>query len=309
MNPIGTVEVWQVALARWAEIARNFPDLEPALALQQRMLRILLDAAQQLDGDTAEPLAISSDAVLGKWMRGVPALRNAATSIPPRLKEALPALCDVLVEGGAGDAVQHVRSALAKREIDADSLLRVSLARNEKAIRTSALHMGLSPDLVWLVGELGSSPLAHHVQKRLLGREDLAQALSGWDRGYCPCCGSWPALIEVLNESRLLRCSFCAASWELTSKRCVYCANAADNFVTAAPDVSRRNRRLDLCGTCGSYTKVIEVIAATPFPLLAIEDLATVDLDQGAMAREYGRPKLFDLDAIEPRLSVDGECA
>ena len=306
MIPIGTSDVWQVALARWAEIARNIPDLEPALTLQQRMLRILLDAANQLDGDTAASPSNSSDAVLGKWVRGVPAFRNDATPIPPQLKDTLPALCRALVEGGAGDAVEHVSDALANGEIDADSLLRVSLARNEKAIRTSALHMGLSPDLVWLIGELGSSPLAHHLQKRLLSRGDLAQGVMAWDRGYCPCCGSWPTFIEVVNGSRLLRCSFCAASWKLTSKRCVYCGNAGDDFVAAAPDVARADRRVELCGTCGSYTKVIEAASPTPFPLLAIEDLASVDLDQGAMTREYGRPKLFDLDAIEP--STRGDC-
>lgn len=307
MIPIGTTDVWQLALARWAEIARNIPDLEPALTLQQRMLRILLDAANQLEGDTAGSPTNSSDAVLSKWVRGVPAFRNDATPIPPQLKDTLPALCRALVEGGAGDAVEHVSHALENGEIDADSLLRVSLARNEKAIRTSALHMGLSPDLVWLIGELGSSPLAHHLQKRLLGRSDLAEGVKAWDRGYCLCCGSWPAFIEVVNGSRWLRCSFCAASWELTSKRCVYCGNAGDDFVAAAPDVARTDRRVELCGTCGSYTKVIEAVSLTPFPLLAIEDLASVDLDQGAMTREYGRPKLFDLDAIEP--STRGDCA
>jgi len=86
----------------------------------------------------------------------------------------------------------------------------------------------------------------------------------------------------------------------------VYCGNAGDDFVTAAPDVARADRRVELCGACGSYTKVIEAAAPTPFPLLAIEDLASVDLDQGAMTREYGRPKLFDLDAIEP--SPRGDC-
>jgi hypothetical protein len=306
MFPIGTSDVWQLALARWAEIARNIPDLEPALTLQQRMLRILLDAANQLDGDMAASPTNSSDAILGKWVRGVPAFRNDPTPIPPQLKDTLPALCYALVEGGAGEAVEHVSHALATGEIDADSLLRVSLARNEKAIRTSALHMGLSPDLVWLIGELGSSPLAHHLQKRLLARGDLTEGAKAWDRGYCPCCGSWPVFIEVVNGSRLLRCSFCAASWELTSKRCVYCGNAGDDFVAAAPDVARADRRVELCGTCGSYTKVIEGASPTPFPLLAIEDLASVDLDQGAMTREYGRPKLVDLDALEP--SPRGDC-
>jgi formate dehydrogenase formation protein len=306
MNPIGTGEVWEAALARWAEIARNVPDLEPAIALQQRMLRILLDTAEELELDTADLSPIESDAVLGKWIRGVPAFRNQRTPIPPRLKSALPELCRAMVDGGAGEAVEHVARALANGEIDAGSLLRVSLARNEKAIRTSALHMGLSPDLVWLIGELGSSPLAYHFQKQLLSRQDLAEPLKQWDRGYCPCCGSWPVFIEALNGSRLLRCSFCAASWELTSLRCAYCANAGNDFLTAAPDLSRKTRRVDLCGACASYTKVIDVKALTPFPLLAIEDLASVDLDQGAMTREYGRPKLFDLDSIEPRSLISG---
>ena len=70
--------------------------------------------------------------------------------------------------------------------------------------------------------------------------------------------------------------------------------------MTAAPDVSDAKRRIQLCGACGSYTKVIEVAEPTPFPLLALEDLATMDLDQGAMGRDYRRPPLHDLDAIEP---------
>lgn len=312
MIPIGTTDMWQAALARWAEIARNIPNLVPAVALQQRMLRILLDSAEQLELDAGDILPMESDAVLTKWIRGVPAFRNEVTPVPARLKDALPALCGVLVESGAGEAVEHVRNALATGAIDADSLLRVSLARDEKAIRTSALHMGLSPDLVWLVGELGSSPLAHYLQQRLLSRDDLARALKDWDRGYCPCCGSWPVFIEVVTGARSLRCSFCAASWQLTSQRCVYCGNAGSDFMTAAPDVSRQARRIELCGACAGYTKVIEASAPAPFPLLAIEDLASVDLDNGAMTREYRRPTLFDLDAIAPLSSGSGtarDCA
>jgi len=49
---------------------------------------------------------------------------------------------------------------------------------------------------------------------------------------------------------------------------------------------------------------VIDVRQPTPFPLLAIPDLATMHLDQGAMSRGYRRPELLDLDAIEPRTST-----
>jgi hypothetical protein len=49
---------------------------------------------------------------------------------------------------------------------------------------------------------------------------------------------------------------------------------------------------------------VIAVSAPTPFPLLAIQDLATMTLDEGAMNRGYRRPELFDLDAIEARTTT-----
>ena len=54
---------------------------------------------------------------------------------------------------------------------------------------------------------------------------------------------------------------------------------------------------------CANYTKVIESAAPAAFPLLAIEDLATMDLDEGAMQRGYRRPDLVDLDSIEPLTS------
>jgi formate dehydrogenase formation protein len=337
-----TDDLWRQAVARSAEIGANSPDLAPALALQQRMLRLLLDAVSRLNSIDFPDQGAA--AVIEKWRRELPALRHVIVPIPQFLKELLPEFCSTLAEGGAGDSARHIREALTKGDIDAGSLLSVSLARNQKAIRTSALHLGLSPDLVWLVGELGSSPLAHHLQRRLLradlkvsttdetdgdlgsadlppsreasadrgslggggqvgphtgviGSADLQVGLRQWRRGYCPFCGSWPVFIELQCGSRVLRCSFCAAAWELLSHRCIYCGNAGADFLAAAPDLSRKNRQVDLCGACGNYTKVIEVGKPTPFPLLAIEDLATRDLDVGAMSREYRRPELYELES------------
>ena len=71
----------------------------------------------------------------------------------------------------------------------------------------------------------------------------------------------------------------------------------------ASPGASDQARYLELCSACGSYTKVIRVADETPFPLLAIEDLGTMDLDEAAMQRGYSRPDLVDLDAIEPLAS------
>ena len=231
-------------------------------------------------------------------MQGVPVLRNEPIVMPSRAKTILPAVCSALAEGGAGDSATHIGNAVAAGSIDADSLLRVSLARNQKAIRSSALHMGFAPDLLWLIGELASSPLAYQLQSRT-----VLPAFETWDRGYCPMCGSWPVLIESTAGALMLRCSFCALGWPLQRHRCVYCGNADDTFISASPDPAHAEQRVDLCGRCSGYTKVIQTSTPTPFPLLAIEDLATIDLDQGAMERGYKRPDLHNLDAIEPQRS------
>src|SRR5687767_14501034 len=299
--------LWRRATAQWAEITANLPDLAPAVALQQRLLRLTIDAANGLDAHV--PVRLSAESILAKWASGLPALRNEVIPIPDALKDVLPELCNALAECGAGDSAVHIRDAIVAKAIDADSLLSVSLARNQKAIRTSALHMGFSPDLVWLIGELGSAPLAHHLQHHVVGSDPrtgtgVRPQLEDWDRGYCPFCGSWPAFIEAHDGTRTLRCSYCALGWSLHAHRCVYCANAGEDFVAAAPDVREPQRHVELCGQCSGYTKVIDVRQSTPFPLLAIADLATMHLDQAAMGRDYRRPELLDLDAIEPRTST-----
>jgi len=289
--------LWRLAAAKWAEIEAKSPDLAPAVALQQRLLGLLVDASASLEGIVSlnlSPLVISD-----KRTRGVPAVRNETVDIPLQLGEFLPPLCAALAEGGAGDSARHIGEAVAVRSIDAISLLRVSLARDQEAVRTSALHMGFSPDLLWLIGELASSPLAHKLSSTIDDRRSTMD--DRWDRGYCPFCGSWPAYIEAQDAARVLRCSYCALGWSLQSHRCIYCAHAGENFVAAAPDVNQPERRVELCGACGGYTKVIETAEPTPFPLVAIEDLATMDLDRGAMERGYRRPELVNLDAIEPR--------
>ena len=255
----------------------------------------------------SRPAELTLQTARQKWQRGLPALRSETIAIPPGLSRFLPLLCTALAECGAGDSALHIRDAITSKDIDADSLLAVSLARNQKAVRTSALHMGFSPDLVWLLGELGSAPLAHHVSSMFevsATPDDERLMRDEWDRGYCPMCGSWPALIESRRSASKLRCSYCAFGWSLRVERCIYCGNDSDDFVTAAPDISRPQRRVELCGRCSGYTKVIEVVSPTPFPLLAIQDLATMNLDEGAMDRGYRRPELFDLDAIEPRAST-----
>jgi FdhE protein len=286
------------AEARWQRIGLSRPDLAPALALQRELLGRVLDAVAVLDGCRLPKLSLPPKYVAAKLTRGVPAFAGEPIPVPvPVLTPTLLALCDALAAGGAGEAAEHIKSAIEQRTMDAASLLTASLHRDQGALRTGAVHRGLSPDLLWLVAELAVSPFVHALQRLLFTNAtgDLDAALDKWNRGYCLACGSWPAVAEVVGGHRTLRCSFCAIGWELTTYACIYCEESGEKFVTAAPDEERKDRRVEVCSNCGGYLKTIDLGELSPFPLLSISDIETTDLDVAAMEHGYGRPPLKDL--------------
>jgi len=202
------------ARQRWQVIREARPDLEPALALQGELVTRLIDLAAALSKGRLPRLSLPPKYLAAKLTRGVPALVGEPIPLPvPVLTPTLFQLCDALASGGAGDAATHIRESMDSGRLEAASLLTASLHRDQAALRTGAMHRGLSPDLMWLVAELAVSPFAHALQQMLfgsVGAGDLRNALDVWNHGYCPACGSWPAVGEVAAGHRTLRCSFCS---------------------------------------------------------------------------------------------------
>jgi FdhE protein len=288
-------ELNALAEGRWRARVAVHPELGPAADLQRRLLSGVLDVAAAIDGNRQPRLSLPPRYLAAKLARGVPAFAGEPIPLPvPLLRSALVRFCRDLASGGAGEVAAHIIDALEHERLDAGSLLTASLGRDQHAVRSGATQMGLAPDLLWLVAELAVGPVAHTLQRVLYtsAASPLADALAGWNEGYCPACGSWPALAEVVGGHRLMRCSLCSTTWELGDYSCVYCREAGDRFVTAAPDEMRKDRRLELCGACGAYLKTIDVFELSPFPLVAIADLETMDLDSAAIAHHYARPPL-----------------
>ena len=292
-------ELETISARRWDELRLARPDLAPAVELQQRLLAIVLRATRTLDTSGLPRLSLPPKYLAAKLGRGVPIFAGEPIPVPVGLlKASLLNLCDALAAGGAGESADHIKEAVAANTMDAGSLLTASLSRDQQAIRTGAVHRGLAPDLVWLLAELAASPFAHALQVALLSpRQDaagdvLADAKRAWNQGHCAVCGSWPALAEVADGHRVLRCSFCAAGWELNEYCCIYCGEHGERFVTAAPDEERKDRRVEICGACQAYLKTIDVAELSPFPLVAITDMESMDLDLAAMEHGYTRPPL-----------------
>jgi FdhE protein len=278
---------------RWTTLSAERPELEPAIVLQRELLSIVAELYDRLKSGRLPRLSLPPRYLAAKLERAVPILRGEPIPLPiPLLAAALPMFCDALAAGGAGDAARHVRHVLDDKRLDAGSLLGGILARDQHGVRAAAVQLDLAGDLLWLVGELAVGPFAYVLQRSLLaGHELVAGKLAEWTRGYCPVCGSWPAIAELGHGSRTLRCSFCAFGWQPPEYQCVYCGGH-EHFGPAAPDPERPDRLLELCRACAGYLKALVLEAPAVFPLVAIEDLATIDLDQAAMELGYARPAL-----------------
>lgn len=289
-----------VATDRWNAILLARPDLAPAVELQRKLISPIIDMEDVLEHGRLPRLSLPPKYLAAKLGKGIPVLSAEPIPMPTAvLKPMLLDLCRDLALGGAGAAAGNIRAAIDAGAIEAGSLLTASLTRDQKAINTGGVHRGLAPDLLWLVAELAVSPFVHALQQMLLypgghPASDLSlnAALAGWKQGYCPWCASWPAMVEALDGRRILRCSFCALAWSLDDAACLYCGESGAAFSVTSPDAGRPDRRLETCATCHSYVKAVDVDALSPFPLIAIGDLETMDLDVLAMQQGFRRPPL-----------------
>lgn len=285
------------AQTRWEQLLAAHPELESAVELQRVLLGLVSELSATLGQGRLPRLSLPPKYLGAKLGRGVPILAGEPIPLPlPALTPVLLRICDALAEGGAGAHAQAVGASLASGALEPGALLACAVAREQETVRALAARAGVAADLLWLAAELATTAFVHRLQESVLGRSAddpvVAEALRAWDRGYCPVCASWPVVAEVADGRRVLRCGFCSAGWEMTTYVCIYCGESGEAFVTAAPDMERKDRRIEACRTCAGYLKTVDLEELSPFPLVAITDLETMDLDVAAMQYNYRRPAI-----------------
>jgi FdhE protein len=283
----------------WHHLLRARPDLGPAVELQTALITTVVAGLDALERDPARRVPIDPSGAAERLRLSQPAVAPPF-DIPPAADcaSSVMTVCAHLAAGGAAAAANIAHDIRAGR-LNAASLVAASLSRDQGRIHAAACQMGFAPDLLWLAAELAAGPLAFMMQRDLVqANAEVAALVSGWPHGYCPICGSWPALAELKGGARILRCSFCAAAWQPQREACVYCGEEGQAFVALAPDPARADRRLELCEVCRGYLKAVPAGTLTPFPLLAVEDLATMDLDVAASERGFGRPAMRQFGSV-----------
>jgi FdhE protein len=262
------------APARAEALAREHPDWQSWLGLVQSAL----EEARNPAWTAAVPPPPGPRPPGVPWLAGLTAVVDG-----PAARRWIARLFETAARG-ADPSAGLARAPV--RKLDPAELLEAGVRDDRERLAAMAVGLGAAPEAFAVVAPLAAVPL-------LMACRRAAGVVAGWDRGSCPVCGAWPTLAELrgLEGERRLRCGRCASDWRLEWLTCPFCG-ARDHADLGAlvPDGDGR-RRVETCRRCLGYLKTLTTLAATPDAELALEDLATVDLDVAALDQGYRRPE------------------
>jgi FdhE protein len=177
---------------------------------------------------------------------------------------------------------------MALEAVDPLALIRVGVERDPNELEITAGRLATSTDTVAVLGQLYALPLLLNAARAL-----SPEASRTWQRGYCPVCGAWPAMVEMrgIQRERRMRCGCCDSDWLLPVLRCAFCDELDHQKLgSLLSEGEEQHVRVETCASCKGYLKSIMTLAALPFTMLAKKDMSTVMFDLAARDRGFSRP-------------------
>jgi len=185
----------------------------------------------------------------------------------------------------AGGPAATLALAARARSIDGCAVIEAAITADRARLDAIAAETGADADAMAAVAPLAAMPLL-----QACGRRWGARAAATWTHGYCPICAAWPAFAEArgLERARRLRCARCGGDWWIEWLCCPYCGTRDHERLGAlVPDGLAERRKVETCGACRHYVKSLTTLTPTAPADVAVEDLATVELDVAALTHGY----------------------
>lgn len=264
---------------------RILADSCPALRAPAETYGVLIAVVRDARVGVA-PVAISAADAADKLSRGEPLLAGATLDFDlGAMRGVAIRLAEALARRGIAKA-SAVRAALARDRFPLERLLRHAAAGDGAYAGALARAFSVDPAVLDVVARNAVKPALRAWSRQLA---PLAGGVP-WERGYCFVCGARAALAELTgNElSRRLRCARCGAGWGARRILCPFCGNedpSSLGFLLAEGRAA--NARVEVCDGCGEYLKEVAAFDPGSPDDVAVEDLATLPLDEEARARGY----------------------
>ncbi|HET8568365.1 MAG TPA: formate dehydrogenase accessory protein FdhE [Candidatus Limnocylindria bacterium] len=295
------------ARARWRELAGEDPGLGPIAAFHEARLASL--AARPAPDAAVEISREDADRALRD---GRPLLAAGRLAVDPvELQDELRRTCEELAAtADEGSSALAAATVLARATVDVARLVVPALEDDRDVVAREANALGVDATALGELLQLAVQPALWEAAVQARAVVDLDR----WDRGFCPLCGSWPALAELVGPERrrVLRCVRCGSGWSWLVLLCPYCGTDDHRELgsLAETDAGGRTRGIasvDTCERCRGYVKAVAAFTSYSAPRIVAEDVATLDLDVAAGEAGYRRPG--DVDpavAGIPRLVREG---
>ena len=186
-------------------------------------------------------------------------------------KALLPAL-----SGGLPDLAPDIDALLAALETDALDL--------EQALRHflhSSSPASLPPGIRAEALEFVLRQLAELAARRVARPLQNALPLELWTKGWCPVCGSPPALstISGLEGVRHLRCGLCGFDWRFPRTQCPFCDDDDIRNRQMHSIDDRPSERAETCAVCNRYLLALDMRPLDRPVAYEIQTIAMAHLD------------------------------
>jgi FdhE protein len=259
-------------------VRQHHPEWEPWLAVVERALA---EAANSV-WDSAVPFTS------GSGDRDVPLLAGATVRV---VRKDLEAFLRTLVRAASRRATPQLANldAVLGFEVDVLAMFAAALCQTGDGIDGVAGGTGADADALESVAALLPVPFLQACNRCM-----TSGASETWTKGYCPVCGSWPALAEVrgIDRNRYLRCGRCGAGWFAHPLSCPFCANHDHEALVALVPATAAGARasVEACVSCSGYVKTFTRLQGLAPEAVMLADLDSVELDLAALEQGYARP-------------------
>jgi FdhE protein len=186
-----------------------------------------------------------------------------------------------------GSAAHRAAEVVRSSDVDLTGLVGAVLSGERGPVERAGAELDVDGEALARMIDLALQPFLWEAARSLGALVDI----DVWERGYCPVCGAWPALAELVGpeKKRHLRCVRCGSDWTWLVLLCPYCGND-DHRTLRVLQAPGSAERVDVCERCHGYVKALPAYTPNPPARLVAEDVATMDLDVAASAAGYARP-------------------
>ena len=234
-----------------------------------------------------QPIEIPEDLLAVKRKERFPLIARKNFTVDIKASEAL--LREICrLAGEANEVMAHdsvkLMDALDRGTVDAPTLLSKTLSEDDIYFDETAKSLEIDKEVLLFVahGSIGPSlSLCAEQLATYLDKDTL------WGKGYCPVCGSPPAISILRGEGeRFLFCSFCDHEWHSQRIYCPFCENKDQKTLHYFFSEEEEEYRVNVCDKCKRYIKTVDTreIKRSVYPFL--EQVATLHLD--IIAQNHG---------------------